>query len=259
MKRITKYLLLVLLLGGVHAQIAFAETNQCANLSRNLRIGDKGEDVRLLQKVLNADKTTTVASSGPGAFGEETTYFGERTKNAVAKFQEAHFNEILVPAGLTRGSGFVGTFTRERIRAFCAKTALASVPTQLTTGSASGKLVIPPTTTLLKLAANSPVLANQNLTNLYSLINKSTTTSSGTTATAPKPLAAPVGEKLELTSLSDVQVSIGGKIVAHATGLDSSNNLVHVGTATIASLPPSKLGQITFTIPQHSSLGSQDI
>ena len=44
--------------------------------SRNLRVGERGEDVQTLQKVLNSSQETKLGESGPGAPGEETTYFG---------------------------------------------------------------------------------------------------------------------------------------------------------------------------------------
>lgn len=87
------------------------------SFKRNLKQGDRGEDVLLLQKILNADSRTSVAQSGPGSSGSETTYFGPATKRAVIAFQELYADEILILAGLARANGFVGTLTRQKLDA----------------------------------------------------------------------------------------------------------------------------------------------
>ncbi len=79
---------------------------------RALRLGMLGEDVRALQVLLNTDSATRVAEVGVGASGNETNYFGPATKRAVAKFQNKYKSEILLPLGLTVGTGFFGESTR---------------------------------------------------------------------------------------------------------------------------------------------------
>lgn len=81
-----------------------------------LRIGDFGDNVYYLQKILNLDKDTKVSTSGAGSPGNETKYFGPATKNAVERFQEKYKNEVLLPAGLSSPSGYVGSLTISKLK-----------------------------------------------------------------------------------------------------------------------------------------------
>lgn len=83
--------------------------------NRTLRPGSKGEDVRQLQRFLNASRFL-VATKGAGSPGHETTYFGTALTRALKRFQEAHREDILTPFGLTTGTGFFGTKTRQLIQ-----------------------------------------------------------------------------------------------------------------------------------------------
>ena len=72
-------------------------------LTRDLYLGISGEDVRTLQKLLNA-RGFMVATTGAGSPGNETTYFGLATQAAVIKFQIAR--------GISPAVGRVGPATR---------------------------------------------------------------------------------------------------------------------------------------------------
>lgn len=82
-----------------------------APFERPLKLGDHGTDVRALQVFLNSDSFTRIAESGPGSPGQETDYFGEKTRMAVVKLQERNRATVLTPNGLTRGTGYVGPST----------------------------------------------------------------------------------------------------------------------------------------------------
>ena len=84
---------------------------QVFDFYRSLKVGDKGQDVLELQKILNQDPDTRIAQSGIGSLGNETNYFGNLTKNAVIKFQNKYRNEVLIPASLSVGTGNFGPST----------------------------------------------------------------------------------------------------------------------------------------------------
>ncbi|MFA6552370.1 MAG: peptidoglycan-binding domain-containing protein [Candidatus Paceibacterota bacterium] len=77
----------------------------------DLKLGDFGPEVSILQRILNADPDTIVAKSGPGSSGNETEYFGFLTRLAVIKFQNKYKSDILIPVGLSVGTGYVGKMT----------------------------------------------------------------------------------------------------------------------------------------------------
>ncbi len=87
-----------------------ASTIPLCEITRGLTTGSSGEDVRCLQRYLNW-AGFTVAASGSGSPGNESSYFGQLTANAVARWQNANAAQVLVPAGLTTGTGYFGSLS----------------------------------------------------------------------------------------------------------------------------------------------------
>jgi hypothetical protein len=88
--------------------------NNNFSFTKNLWVGIRDMDVKLLQRFLNL-KGFTVSTDGPGSAGQETEFFGAKTKQALIKFQEAYKVNILTPIGLNLGTGFFGPQTRNYI------------------------------------------------------------------------------------------------------------------------------------------------
>ncbi len=116
------YAILVLFLGVIVTgsivlsdNKAIAQSSSTMSFTRNLKIGDQGPDVKLLQQILNIDPVTAVAVSGIGAVGKETATFGAMTQRAVIRFQKKYAAMTLTPIGLVEGTGYVGSLTRSAL------------------------------------------------------------------------------------------------------------------------------------------------
>ncbi|PIP73995.1 MAG: hypothetical protein COW88_00260 [Candidatus Lloydbacteria bacterium CG22_combo_CG10-13_8_21_14_all_47_15] len=156
------------LIAQLQAQLATVQgggagTGVSHTFSVNLSLGDSGNDVMMLQKVLNSDSATQLASSGVGSPGNESQYFGPITKAAVIKFQDKYASEVLFPLGLSKGTGYVGASTRAKLNSM-SSAPVAGVPTVPTVPVVGA----PATGVNISLAASQPsaTLAPQNATRL---------------------------------------------------------------------------------------------
>ena len=91
---------------GGTAQSTTAQVATSYSFARDLHLGMSGADVKQLQQFLNGHGFA-VSASGPGSDGNETAYFGQATKNALAKFQAAN--------GITPSAGYFGPMTRAAV------------------------------------------------------------------------------------------------------------------------------------------------
>ncbi|MEN9413067.1 MAG: hypothetical protein RLZZ342_154 [Candidatus Parcubacteria bacterium] len=114
----TRYLLSFVFVCSILLAPHTIHAAQCT-WDRDLSLGSRGEDVRALQVVLNADAETRIAVAGAGSPGSEGVVFGTKTRNAVIRFQEKYAADILVPAGLSKGTGSVRAFTRTKLLNLC--------------------------------------------------------------------------------------------------------------------------------------------
>lgn len=99
----------VLAVSFAFAASAQAQTMSC-NFTRNLKLGNSGAEVMDVQKFLNANGAQ-IAATGAGSPGNETSYFGAKTKAAVAAWQAAN--------GISPTAGYWGPLTRAAANAKC--------------------------------------------------------------------------------------------------------------------------------------------
>jgi hypothetical protein len=92
----------------------------------DLEFKDVHPDVKVLQETLN-QLGYSVTPKGPGSKGNETTYFGPSTRNALIRFQTAYADELLTPRGLKRGDGVLEALTRAKLEELSAT--ISSLPT----------------------------------------------------------------------------------------------------------------------------------
>ncbi|MBI5079267.1 peptidoglycan-binding protein [Candidatus Wolfebacteria bacterium] len=113
----------------------------CA-FTRGLKLGMSGDDVKCLQQYLNASGNK-VAESGAGSPGNETVYFGSKTKGAVASWQSSN--------GVSPAVGYFGSISQAKY------SQLASAGTGTGTGTGTGGgTVVPSTGLAVSLASDNP-------------------------------------------------------------------------------------------------------
>ena len=89
-----------------------AATTPSSGFKRVLKSGSQGADVKQLQIFLNGHGFP-LAVKGNGSAGHETTTYTSLLVKALAKFQEAHADQLLKPFKLNKGTGVFGETTRQ--------------------------------------------------------------------------------------------------------------------------------------------------
>ncbi len=101
------------------------QQNPIGEFRTDLQKGSQGTEVRKLQECLARDPEVYPA-------GDITGIFGPLTEKAVTRFQEKYKEEILIPSGLTKGTGAVKTGTRVKLNELCGVQLKEDLPLTIT-------------------------------------------------------------------------------------------------------------------------------
>lgn len=104
-----------------------AITGTRLEITKELKLGDRGYEVKLLQTWLAQDPTVYPQRIVSG-------FFGRLTKLAVIRFQEKYASDILAPQGLIKGTGVVDSYTRMKLNELYGDSGIKPRITELTTG-----------------------------------------------------------------------------------------------------------------------------
>ncbi|MEW5805279.1 MAG: peptidoglycan-binding protein [Patescibacteria group bacterium] len=189
-------------------------------LTKNLKQGMTDPEVNILQSGLAKDSAVYPE-------GLVTGYFGPLTKAAVIRFQEKYASEVLAPWGLTNGTGFVGSTTRDKFNALYGQAAPTVSPTP-------GVSPAPADSVSVALSPDAPAAGT--------LVADST---SGDGAQALASVAAfrftaPAAGAVKVTSLKVQRTGV-------SADADVSNMYLYVDGARVAESPSISSGYFTFT------------
>ncbi len=93
--------------GGPTSSVSNSTTVSCSSIVSDLQLGNSGNDVLNLSKILVSE----------GLLSAVTSTFDQTVFNSVIAYQEKYSSAILTPLGLTSGTGFVGSATRNYMNA----------------------------------------------------------------------------------------------------------------------------------------------
>ncbi|MDQ3014808.1 MAG: IPT/TIG domain-containing protein [bacterium] len=235
----------ILFCGILCAGFLVAQPLHAYTFTRSLTRGSAGIDVRELQKVLNRDPQTQIAVSGAGSPGNETSTFGNLTRLAVIKFQQKYPTDILQPAGLVFGNGYVGPLTIKKLNAF-QHTASNQAPIPFISADKVTDFKVKASEKTDIYATDKKIKAIQDQFNAE--LNRAMAARVAPALGSIVDTATRYVPPVIVSSVSSIIAKPGSKIVISGRGFDSSS-VIYLGNDYIIRNPQITAGSITFTLP----------
>ena len=185
------------------------------SFQKNLKFGDNSQDVRQLQIVLNSNPDTRLAVSGIGSNGQESTYFGQLTADAVMRFQEKYRKEVLDAHNIDAPTGFVGVATRGKLNQVIS----AGINNPKASPAAADLPAISTAPTVSPLISGAKPLEKEALPRLY--------------------------------TLRPQQIKKGDTFTLIGSGFENKNT-IHIGSNTFPNILSQDGSNISFAIPAPS-------
>ncbi|MDD3531515.1 MAG: hypothetical protein PHV99_02930 [Candidatus Pacebacteria bacterium] len=230
-----------------------ADTSTFETLTTNLMPGSRGMQVIVLQKILNRDPETRITSAGLGSPGNETDMFGPLTKAAVIRFQEKYAQEILVPAGLARGNGYVGSYTRNKLNSLSSSVVKAnSLTAQATTTAVAAGMdfLVRDTERTDIYAGDKKLEATQN--RFYAAINAAILAANASQSTAtitPPTITMADVPSVTIGMLAPQFGTPGTKVSLKGSGISSKSVVYFGNTYLVRTVNVNIFGDFSFIIP----------
>lgn len=194
--------------------------------------GEEDPSIKNLQIILNQDSRTQVAKVGAGAPGAETSFFGARTRGALARFQRLN--------GISGEYGFVGRKTRLALNKKLAESYFAE--TAASEDKLTDQLAKTQKTFVFRLPrgirGNVTRLADKKSPYMKYLENKEKSDDKKTKTIVGKP---------KISSLSPTRGSYGTRITIKGENFTATGNTIYTGYSILKNVSSSDKKTLTFT------------
>ena len=232
--RVSLFLILILLTG--------AQAARAADITSDLSLGSSGPQVVALQQLLNQSSDTRIAESGPGSPGNESTYFGTRTKAAVMRFQKKYSAEVLLPAGVAQPTGRVGAYTRAKLSSLATTTDSPAATTPQ-----SSENFTPTPSEQMDIYASDKIL-ERTRQRIMDAINTAITSPGVKAVTMPAFTAADYPSSM-IKKISTQSALPGTSISITSTGIGAGSAVYFGPTHIVRATLLDDSGTLSFTVP----------